>query len=233
MLQKNLQNNPTFTNANGVFDFEKMQEYVANLKETDPLRYKNWLNFENSTAEQAVQNVYFDMVKAGVGVTVKEGELEYRLENDKINIQYVQLPYSKILDSAVSVSKSEIQDYINGHKDEFKRDAYAAIEYVKIDEKATLQDEQAITKEVTNLLNDRVEYNNVSKSTDTIPGLKKTKNIDEFLNENSALKYTNKYEFKGAVPVQVANTIFDGEIGDTFGPFNCLLYTSPSPRDRG
>ena len=219
LLEKNLQNNPTFTDESGKFDFAKMQEFVANLKETDPLHYQNWLQFEKSTAEQAVQNTYFDMVKAGVGATVKEGELEYKLENDKINIQYVQLPFSKIADSTITITKSEISDYINAHEDEFKRDAFASLQYIKIDEVATLEDEQELTKQVTALLNDKAEYNNVTKSTDTIAGLKNTKNIEEFVNENSAIKYNENFVFKSKLPKQVAATLFDGEVGDTFGPY--------------
>ena len=224
VLASNLGTNPTFQNANGVFDLGKMQEFVLNLKETDPARYKNWLSLEESTAKQAAQNIYFDMVKAGVGATIKEGELAYKLENDKINIQYVQLPYSSIVDSTVTVSKSEIANFIAQHKDEYSREPYASIEYVKIDETATLEDEKAITKSITDLLEDRVEFNNVTKSTDTVPGLKSTKNIAEFINENSALKYNDNFVFKSKLPKQVAATLFDGEIGDTYGPYKDAGY---------
>lgn len=223
-LSKNLGNNPTFQNADGVFDLGKMQEFVLNLKETDPVRYQNWLSLEESTAKQAAQNIYFDMVKAGVGATINEGELAYRLDNDKINIQYVQLPYTSIVDSTVTVSKSDIADFVAQHKDEYSREPYTSIQYVKIDETATLEDEQEITKVVTDLLEDKVEFNNVTKTTDTVPGLKSVKNIEEFVNEKSALKYEDKYVFKSKLPRQVAATLFDGEVGDTYGPYKDAGY---------
>ena len=223
-LERNLGNNPTFQNNDGVFDFGKMQAFVADLKETDPLRYQNWLALEESTAKQSAQNVYFDMVKAGVGTTVKEGELAYKLENDKINIQYVQLPYSSIKNEEVAVSKSEISNYISNHESEYTRDAFASIEYVKIDEVATLEDEQAITKEVTDLLNDKEEFNNVTKTTEKIAGLKNTTDVAQFVNDNSAIKYQDSYQFKSKLPKQVASTLFDGEIGDTFGPYKDAGY---------
>lgn len=218
-LAKSFGSNPTFQNANGVFDLGKMQEFVLNLKETEPQRYRGWINLEESASDQAITSVYFDMVKAGVGVTEKEGELAYRLENDKINIQYVQLPYSSIDDKTVEVSKSEIADYIGQHKDEYSREAYASIEYVKIDEIASLEDEQQITKSVTDLLNDKVEFNNVTKTSDTVAGLRNTKNVEEFVNENSALKYDGSYKFKSKLPTKVATALFDGEVGSTFGPY--------------
>jgi len=223
-LERNLGNNPTFQNDKGFFDFGKMQAFVANLKETDPGRYRNWLALEESTASQAAQNVYFDMVKAGVGATVKEGELAYRLENDKINIEYVQLPYSSIKDETITVSKSDINNYVSNHKDEYSSEAFASIEYVKIDEVATLEDEQAITKQVADLLNDKEEFNNVTKATETIKGLKNTSNVEEFVNENSVLKYDDTFVFKSKLPKQVAATLFDAEVGDAFGPYKDAGY---------
>ena len=223
-LKRSLGNNPTFQNANGVFDMGKMQEFVLNLKETDPLRYRNWLSLEESASEQAISSIYFDMVKAGVGATIKEGELAYKLENDKINIQYVQLPYSSIDDKTIEVSKSEISNYVGQHKDEYAREAYTSIEYVKIDEVATLEDEQDITKTVTDLLEDKVEFNNVTKSTDTVAGLRNTTNVEEFVNENSALKYNNNFVFKSKLPAKVATGLFDSEVGNTFGPYKDAGY---------
>jgi len=95
---------------------------------------------------------------------------------------------------------------------------------VKIDEVATLEDEQAITKQVTDLLNDKQEFNNVTKATETIAGLKNTTDVAQFVNENSAIKYQDSYVFKSKLPKQVAATLFDGEVGDTFGPYKDAGY---------
>ena len=62
------------------------------------------------------------MIKAGVGATLKEGELDYKFANDKLDIKYVRVPYSSIADSTIAVSKSEIEAYVNEHKDNFKQE---------------------------------------------------------------------------------------------------------------
>ena len=219
LFSKILDNNPTFTDENGAFDMAKVYEYVANVKETDRGRYEGWKNFEESTEKTAAEYIYYDMVKAGVGVSVKEGEIAYKLENDNINFKYVQLPYSSINDDEITVSDSEISTYVNNHKGEFNQEAFTSINYVKIEEKATEADEKAITKEVTDLLNDSVEYNNVTKSNDTIAGLLNTSNVEEFINENSDNKYVNRFQYKSDVPSQIQSTLFEGKVGETFGPY--------------
>ena len=228
LFSKILDKNPTFTDENGAFDMSKVYEYVAGVKESDRGRYEAWKNFEEATEKNAAEYIYYDMVKAGVGVSVKEGEIAYKLENDNISFKYVQLPYSSIKDEDVSVSDSEISTYINNHKDEFDQEAFASISYVKIEEVATEEDEKAITKEVTDLLNDTVEFNNVTKSNDTISGLLSTTKIEEFINENSDIKYSNRFQYKNNVPSQIKSTLFEGNVGETFGPYKDQGYVKLS-----
>ena len=73
---------------------------------------------EQSIIQNAKQQAYFNLVKAGVGATLKEGELDYKLANDKIDIKYVRLPYTSVPDSTLTITKSEIQSYINDHKED-------------------------------------------------------------------------------------------------------------------
>jgi len=48
-----------------------------------------------------VQQTYFNLVKAGIIGTLTEGELDYQLENNKVDLKYVQIPYSAVPDSLI------------------------------------------------------------------------------------------------------------------------------------
>ncbi|WP_010177234.1 peptidylprolyl isomerase [Aquimarina agarilytica] len=223
-LARRYANDPSLKDDDGNFSLEKLQELILEMKETDRVRYNNWTNNEGEIAKDVAGNVYLNMVKAGLGATINEGELAYKMENDKINISYVQLPYTSVDDKEVEVSKSEILAYINAHKTEYKRDAYADIEYVKIDEVATLEDEKAISTELAKLVNDSDEFNNVTKQTEKVLGFINTKNVEEFVNENSAIKYVDKYEFKSKLNTDVATNLFDAELGKVYGPYKDGAY---------
>ena len=122
--------NPQFLDGNGMFDEGKFKEFIATLKTTSPAQFQLWLQDEQAIVQMAKEQVYFDLVKAGVGATLKEGELDYKLANDKVDIKYVRVPYTSISDSSVSVSKKEIEAYVNSHKKDFKQEKARDIQFV-------------------------------------------------------------------------------------------------------
>ena len=218
---------PTFLNDEGVFDEGKLNEFLANLKinaKSDAnsfALYNQWLETEANLALSAKEQAYYNMVKAGVTATVAEGKMEHELENNKVDLKFVQIPYSSIPDSTITVSKSEISDYIKKHPKEFEVEATRNINYVQFKEEATLEDENAIKEELSQLLSDKIEYNEVTKNNDTILGFSKVKNNESFVNvvAGSDIKYDDRFLFKKDIPVTYADSVFKLNKGDLYGPF--------------
>ena len=96
--------------------------------------------------------VVVNLIKAGVGATLKEGELAYHLESDKVDVKYVKIPYTAIADSTVNVSNSEIESSVKEHKNEFKQDASRDIRYVYFEESASEDDINEVKTELSKLL---------------------------------------------------------------------------------
>ena len=211
--------NPNFQNEAGVFSEEKVVDFVRELKATSPAGYQQWQQQEDILINSSKENSYFNLIKAGVGVTLKEGEIIYKLESDKIDIKYVQVPYTSVADSAVTVTDKEVEDYIKAHKDEFEEEASRAIRYVYFEEKASEEDENEVKSKLEALLADEITYNPNTKINDTIPGFKKAKDIEAFVNANSDVKYDSTYVAKSALPTQFADTLYSLNIGETYGPY--------------
>ncbi|MDO6853931.1 SurA N-terminal domain-containing protein [Cellulophaga lytica] len=205
--------NPQYQNENGVFDEYIFKEFISTLKTENPAQYALWLQQEQAIMQAAKEQTYFNLVKAGLGVTLKEGELDYKLANDKIDIKYVRVPYTSIADSSVAVSKDEIAAYIKDHEEDFKQEKARDFQFVYFEEKPSLEDEKAVEAKVVSLLNDKVEYN------DTILGFRNTKNIEEFLDRNSDLKYDTIYKTKNVLSPKFADTLMALNIGDIYGPY--------------
>ncbi len=219
LLEESLVNNPTFQNEAGVFDKAKMQEYVANIKATSPQAYQQWIDYEASISKTAIEQTYLTMIKAGVGSTLKEGELAYKMENDNVDIKYVQLPFTSIKDEEVTVTEADIKSYVDKHADQYQADASRSIRYVMFNEKASQEDEDQIKEEVAALLNDKAEFNKVTNATDSILGFKNTTNVEEFVNQNSGIKFDDRFKFKKDLPIIVADTLYNLPIGEVFGPY--------------
>ncbi len=218
-VRKGLATNPTFQNEAGQFDEGKLQEYIATIKTTSPDLYQQWLAYEESTAQTTLQNTYLTMIKGGMISTVAEGERQYKFENDKVTFQYVQVPFTKISDEDVKVTDAEINAYVKKHPKQFEGVAQADIQYVFLPEEASDADINDAKSGIAALLNDRVEFNNNTKTNDSVKGLRRTTDYEEFVNANSDQAYQDRYFFKSELPPSVADSILTLNEGQVYGPF--------------
>ncbi|MDO6473122.1 peptidylprolyl isomerase [Maribacter sp. 1_MG-2023] len=211
--------NPQFQDQNGQFDANMFRQTVADWKVNNPAQYEAWLQTEDEIIELAKEQTYFNMVRAGVGATLKEGELDYKLANEKMDLKYVRVPYTSIADSTISVSKSEIADYVSKHKDEYKQDPARDLQYVYFQEKPSEADQTAIKDEITKLLDDTVEYNSQTDRNDTIKGFRNTKDVTAFLDRYSDTKFDTIFKAKKNLPSSVADTLMSLNVGQIYGPY--------------
>ncbi|VXB27437.1 peptidylprolyl isomerase [Maribacter litoralis] len=211
--------NPQFQDENGQFDANMFKQTVADWKVNNPAQYEAWLQTEAEIVQLAKEQTYFNLVKAGVGATLKEGELDYKLANEKMDIKYVRVPYTSIPDSTITVTKSEIADYVSKHKEEYKQDPARDLQYVFFQEKPSEADEAAIKEEITKLLDDTIEYNSQTDRNDTIRGFRNTKDVAAFLDRYSDTKFDTIYKAKKNLPSSVADTLMNLNIGQIYGPY--------------
>ncbi|WP_430429415.1 peptidylprolyl isomerase [Maribacter litoralis] len=211
--------NPQFQDENGQFDANMFKQTVADWKVNNPAQYEAWLQTEAEIVQLAKEQTYFNLVKAGVGATLKEGELDYKLANEKMDIKYVRVPYTSIPDSTITVTKSEIADYVSRHKEEYKQDQARDLQYVFFQEKPSEADEAAIKEEITKLLDDTIEYNSQTDRNDTIRGFRNTKDVAAFLDRYSDTKFDTIYKAKKNLPSSVADTLMNLNIGQIYGPY--------------
>ncbi len=211
--------NPEFQNENGVFDPNRFKNTIADWKSNNPGQYDAWLETEKTIIQLAKEQTYYNLIKAGVGATLKEGELDYKLANDKVDIKYARVPYSSIADSTISVSKSDISSYVNAHKEEYKQEDARDIQFVYFEEKASAADETAVKEKITKLLDNTVEYNSQTDRNDTILGFRNTKNVAAFLDRNSDTKFDTIYKDKKQLPALFADTLAALNVGNIYGPY--------------
>lgn len=219
LLKTALSGSPEFLNAAGLFDEDKLNEYIANIKNTSQEQYQGWVNYEKSIAANALQQNYFNLVKAGLVGTLTEGELEHQLEGNKVDIKFVQIPYTKIPDSTIAVSKSDIAAYIKAHKKEFEVEASRDIKYVEFKEAATVEDENAIKEALRVFKNGRIK--DEDGRTDPIEAFSKVENNEEYINltAESDIKFDDRFVFKSSLPAQIADSIYNLNEGEVFGPY--------------
>ena len=214
-----LAQNPQFVDENGVFDENRFREFIADLRDNAPSQYADWLMDEEAIIQAAKEQTYFNLIRAGIGATLKEGELDYKLANDKVSLRYVRVPYATIPDSTIIISKQEISDYISQHPDEYQQEDARDIHFVYFEEKASPEDVAAVKENISQLMEDTVEYSEERDTTDTIPGFRNTTDHMAFLDRNSDTKFDTIFKSKNDLPAKFADTLFNLAAGETFGPY--------------
>ena len=219
LLRMGLASNPTFQDADGIYSALKVQEYIANVKATNPTAYQQWLEYENNLKSGALQTTYYNMIKAGMRSTLSEGEQEYRYQNDKINMQYVYVPYTSIPDADVSVTDSEIEAYIRNNAADYEQTPQVDVQFVSFSEAPSDIDIADAEVAITSLLKDREVYNSNIKATEILKGLENTEDYQNFINDNSDVPFQDRYFFKSDIPEAIAEDLFATPLNGIYGPY--------------
>ena len=208
-----------FINDAGLFDVNKFSNFISELKEINPEAYFQWSNQENQFNNQIKANTYFNLISSGLNSTFFEGKKQYSTSNSNANISFVKIPYSFIPDSLVSVKNSDISKYIKDNPEDFEQESTRNIDYVIFDESPSKKDQNDLRLRLENLLNEREEYNQVSKLNEVVPGFLTTSDLELFLSENSDVPYDSIYRPKGFFSSDHAQMIFNLDNNQTYGPY--------------
>lgn len=228
ILKNALATNPEFLNEDNVYDENKLNEFIANLKEISPdfgfingqpIDYASWKDYEQRISVSALRQDYLNLAKAGVFATQFDGKTAYLLESEKRDLKYVQIPFTSISDSTVTVSKTEIEKYIKDNSEQYQVEESRNIQYVQFNNVASAEDEEEIESNLAKLLNNQVVYNEATKQNDTIKGFSKVTNNENFINTHSDEKFVDKFLYKSALPEAIADAIFNLEVGEVYGPY--------------
>jgi peptidyl-prolyl cis-trans isomerase D len=217
-LSISLATDPTFIDANGNFSLGRLNEYVASIR-SNPTALSNWNAYIESRKMAILENTYMNMIQGGMSSTLADGEQEYRYENDKVNMEFVYVPYTSISDDDISVSDEEIGSYIKLHPKEFEVEPQVDIQYVSFNEEPSEIDIEASRLELIGLLNDRTELNPNTNVIDTIAGFVNTTDYEEFVNANSDVSFLDRWWLRTNLPPSIKDTMFNVDLGGIYGPY--------------
>jgi len=211
--------NPQFQNALGKFDKAKFNEFLVNLKTTNQAQWQMIEKNKGLVESAAKKQLYLTLVKAAFFATDIDGKAKYEAEASKASFDYVFVPYSTINDDQVKVSDEELIAFMKKNEKKYKSEASRDLEFVLIENKPSKEDEAEMKKNINALLVPSVQFNDVTKTNDTIPGFANVTNVAEFVNKNSDIKYDTTYVTKQQLPVEFSQQIYNLNKGQVFGPY--------------
>ena len=211
--------NPLFQNEIGLFDFAKFSSYISQLRSTNPNLYNQWKFQEQNIISLAKQKIYFDLIKSSVIHTDVESNIQYHLENDKVNIEYLRIPYDIIPDSIIQVKDSEILSYMKNNRDNYEKGEFRKVEYVFIPDIASSLDENNLRSDLEQLRDGFSQLNAVSNTIEDIAGFKDVKDYAEFIEIYSDVSWDSVYQTQQDIKGDFSDILFGLRKGEVFGPY--------------
>ena len=224
-----------FQNAIGDFDINAFTDFIIDSKRNNPELYSQWQQQEVSIRDNITKQLYENMVRSGIYHTQFDGEQAYGLENNKISISYVKVPYSAIPDSLVTITDREIKNYITENAENYQQEASREIQYVVFEENASVNDNLAIENELKKLLEPQPIFNEASGVEESLPSFAESTDVTQFIADYSDVPYTATYQTKAQLGTY-ANTLFELKKDEVFGPYkdgNLFKLSRMMDIDRG
>ena len=211
--------NPLFQNEIGLFDFNKFSNYIAQLKTSNPTIYNSWKLQEENIISLAKQKIYFDLIKSSVIYTNVESNIQYHLENDKVNIEYLRIPYELVPDSLIKIKDSEINSYLRNKKDVYEIGASKKVEFVYVPDIASNIDINNIRTNLEQLRDGFNQLNQITNSTEYVEGFSSVKDYSEFIDIYSEVAWDSIYKTKQELSSDFSDILYGLNVGQVFGPY--------------
>lgn len=185
---------------------EQMRESFKKMETEKPNLFTG---YRRLVIEKRLKEKYDALVGAGAYVNSLDAKSLFHQSNDKASIVYVVKPYAQIMESEISFSNDDIENYYNEHKNDrdFKQERSRTVAYVRIplvtsaaDSSATLESLQAIAASF--------KANKTSKEDSTFA----------ILNSGNPANGKMKYAF-GSFPEPFNSQVGSDSIGRVMGPF--------------
>ena len=211
--------NPLFLNEIGFFDFNKFSDYISQLRSSNPNLYNQWKFDEENIISVAKQKIYFDMIRSSVKYTDFESSLQYHIENDKVNLEYLRIPYETISDSLINIRDSEIMSYVKDNRDNYESSESKEIDYIFIEDIASSLDLNNIRTNLEQLRDGYTQLNQVSDQSEYIVGFKDSDDFSEFIEIYSDVSWDSIYKTKQELSSEFSDILYGLKVGDVFGPY--------------
>lgn len=162
-----------------------------------------WFDEEKEVISDRLKTKISNMVAKGVFTPSWLVEMQGEMENDKVEMSYVKIPFSQIEDAAVEVNDADYSSYLteNKHRYEIKEPS-VDISYIAFDVVASAADSLEFRNELSGL---KTEFAN--STSDSL-----------FVDNNKGIA-AGVYAKKSELNTAIADAMFDMPVGSVVGPY--------------
>ncbi len=161
-----------------------------------------WMFIEDQLEQDRLFSKYSTLITKGVYANNREALAEMKRSSRMVDFNFIVSPYNAVADSLVSVSSSELSEYYDLHKSNYKQTPSRSIEYVSFEIAPSEYDRKAAEEWITNITED----------------FRNTESDQEFISLNSDITFDNTFYKKDELPENLQD-LFNEKEGTLYGPY--------------
>lgn len=183
-------------------DSDNIAGYPAD-QQAQLLKARNfWLFMEKSIKRQRLEQKYTTLLSKAIAANALEAKDAFDATAESSDLVYAMQPYASIPDSAVEVSKSEIEKLYNQRKELFKQKEGKVLKYVAVDIRPSKEDYDKAQSEIEAIKEELASADKVS----------------DIVNENSEVPYMDAFFTEKAFDPEMKQFVTTAQVGEIYGP---------------
>lgn len=135
----------------GEFDRQFILEYLQNIGNLPPDAQIAWAQFEKNLAPSRRRIKYDNLLEESHFVTTAQARREHEMQNTFSEVVYLYVPYSSVNDEEVTVTESELQNYLRNNAAQYETEETRSLDFVSFSLLPTAEDSAAYRNEIMNL----------------------------------------------------------------------------------
>ncbi len=134
--------------STGKYEKDQIFKFMSNLDKVTPEQRQFWAQFEDYLSHERTREKYNAMVKSALYVNDLEAKDAFLANNRLESIQYVAVPLSTIQDKDVKISDADLKEYMDRHKEMYRREEARSVDYVTFDINVSKADSMMAMKQI-------------------------------------------------------------------------------------
>lgn len=191
---------PVFKDSTGQFNPQIVQQWYSYMAENDP---EGLIAQEERLELNRRFQKYYSMLQGAFYTSDEYAKALYKKQNKKVSISYLTVPFTAVADSAVTVTESDLNDYIRENKHKFEQEDETIIRFSKFTILPNKRDSMKSYRKMVKMKSRFSEY----------------KNDSLFTQARSSQPYRERFLPLSQLPEAIRDSIQGAEEKSVFGPF--------------
>lgn len=183
-------------------DDDNIANYPADQQQQLMQARQFWLFWEKNIKRQRLEQKYATLLGQAVSANKLDAKDAFEGSAKNADIAYVMQSFAFIPDSAVTVSKSEIENLYKQRKELYKQKEGKVVKYITVDIRPSDEDYDKVKNDIMSLRDEFIESENVA----------------ELVNENSEVPFVDVFVTESVITPEMGRFVQTAAVGEVYGP---------------